>query len=301
MGFSLCALARNGVRCQKELKPIPGIVLFLEVEENMPELPEVETTRRRLEPLVVGKRFEKVVARASKLRLPMQRHLKTALPGQIVRGLGRRGKYLLFFCDDGCLVIHLGMTGFLRLLSVATPPGKHDHLDFVFTDGQILRFQDQRKFGMVLWVKGDPLSHPLLAGIGPEPLTEAFSGEYLYGASRSRRVAVKLFVMNAAVVAGVGNIYANEALFRAGIRPDRAAGSLDRRECDRLAEAIKEVLNESIDTGSTYQVREETVGYHPLEFGVYGRAGEGCRTCGEALESIRLGNRSTVFCPCCQR
>lgn len=272
-----------------------------EQEDDMPELPEVETTRRRLEPLVVGKRFEKVVIRVPKLRLPMQHHLKTVLPGRAVQGLGRRGKYLLFFCDDGCLVIHLGMTGFLRLLSVATPPGKHDHLDFVFTDGTILRFQDQRKFGTVLWVEGDPLSHPLLAGIGPEPLTEAFSGAYLYDASRTRRLAVKLFIMNSSVVAGVGNIYANEALFRAGIRPDRLAGTLTRRECGHLVKAIKEVLTESIDTGSTYRVAEEMVGYHPLEFSVYGRGGVACRTCGGALDSIRLGNRSTVFCPRCQR
>ncbi len=272
-----------------------------EQENDMPELPEVETTRRRLEPLVVGKQFDKVVIRAPKLRLPIQLHLKTILPGRIVRGVGRRGKYLLFFCDGGCLAIHLGMTGYLQYLAVTAPPGKHDHLDLIFTDGHILRFRDPRKFGTVLWVEGDPLSHPLLAGIGPEPLTEAFSGAYLYDAGRSRRVAVKLFIMNAAVVAGIGNIYANEALFRAGIRPDRAAGSLDRPECDRLAEAIKEVLNESIETGSTYRVAEETVEYHPLEFGVYGRAGEGCRRCGEALEAIRLGNRSTVFCPRCQR
>lgn len=267
----------------------------------MPELPEVETTRRRLEPLVVGKKFEKVVIRAPKLRLPMQDHLKTALPGRTVLGVGRRGKYLLFLCDGGCLVIHLGMTGLLRLLSGATPPGKHDHLDLVFTDGQVLRFQDPRKFGTVLWVEGNPLSHSLLAKIGPEPLTQAFDGEYLYGAGRSRRVAVKLFIMNASVVAGVGNIYANEALFRAGIRPDRPVGTLDRRECDRLAHAIKEVLTESIDKGSTYRVAEDTVGYHPLEFDVYGRSGVACRTCGSALEAIRLGNRSTVFCPRCQR
>lgn len=267
----------------------------------MPELPEVETTRRRLEPLVVGKRFERVVIRAPKLRLPMQHHLKTVLPGRTVRGVGRRGKYLLLFCDSGSLVIHLGMTGYLQYLATPPPSGKHDHLDLVFTDGHILRLQDQRKFGTVLWVEGDPLSHPLLAGIGPEPLTDAFDGAYLHGASRSRRVAVKLFIMDSSVVAGVGNIYANEALFRAGIRPDRPAGSLERRECDRLAKAIRAVLAESIETGSTYRVAEETVGYHPLEFDVYGRSGVACRTCGGVLESTRLGNRSTVFCPRCQR
>ncbi len=267
----------------------------------MPELPEVETTRQRLEPLVAGKIFEKVVIRAPKLRRPIPHGLKAALPGRTVQGVGRRGKYLLFYCDGGCLVIHLGMTGFLRFLSGATPAGKHDHLDFTFTDGHVLRFQDPRKFGSVLWVEGNPLSHSLLAEIGPEPLTDAFDGEYLFSAGRSRRVAVKLFIMNSSVVAGIGNIYANEALFRAGIRPDRPVGSLGRRECDRLAHAIKEVLADSIATGSTYRVAEETVEYHPLDFDVYGRSGVACRRCGGALESIRLGNRSTVFCPRCQR
>ncbi|HEY6873116.1 MAG TPA: bifunctional DNA-formamidopyrimidine glycosylase/DNA-(apurinic or apyrimidinic site) lyase [Geobacteraceae bacterium] len=267
----------------------------------MPELPEVETTRRRLESELVGKIFARVAVRTPKLRLPVPPELATVLPGRTVRALGRRGKYLLFYCDGGCLVIHLGMTGFLRHLARATPPGRHDHLDFVFTDGHLLRFRDQRKFGAVLWVAGDPLAHPLLAEIGPEPLTDAFDGAYLYGASRSRRVAVKLFIMNAGVVAGVGNIYANEALFRAGIRPDRPAGSLDRDECDRLAAAIRDILNESIATGSTYRVAEETVGYHPLDFSVYGRSGVACRACGGALEETRLGNRSTVFCPRCQR
>ena len=267
----------------------------------MPELPEVETTRRRLEPELIGKKFGRVMVRTSKLRLPVPQELETALTGRTVRAIGRRGKYLLFFCDGGCLVIHLGMTGFLQLLSVPTPPGKHDHLDFVFTDGHILRFQDQRKFGSVLWIPGDPMDHPLLARIGPEPLSQAFDGAYLYGASRSRIAPVKLFIMNAGIVAGIGNIYANEALFRAGIRPDRPALSLDRQECVRLAEAIHEVLTESIEKGSTYRVAEETVGYHPLEFRVYGRSGVACRTCGEPLEATRLGNRSTVFCSRCQR
>ena len=266
----------------------------------MPELPEVETTRRRLEPELTGKQFARVVIRVPKLRFPVPRELITDLPGLTVRSVGRRGKYLLFYCDGRCLVIHLGMTGFLQLLSTVTPPGRHDHLDFVFTDGRILRFQDQRKFGTVLWIPGDPLAHPLLARIGPEPLTDAFDGDYLYRVSRSRSVAVKLFIMNAGDVAGVGNIYANEALFRAGIRPDRAAGSLERQESVRLAAAIREVLADSIETGSTYRVAEGTVEYHPLDLSVYGRGGVACRTCGKALESVRLGNRSTVFCPRCQ-
>lgn len=267
----------------------------------MPELPEVEVTRRRLERELVGKKFVRVLVRTEKLRLPVPRELDTLLPGRMVRSVSRRGKYLLFDCESGHLMVHLGMTGFLRLLSSAAPPGKHDHLDFVFDSGQLLRFHDPRKFGIIAWITGDPLAHPLLAGIGPEPLTAAFDGEYLFAVSRSRRVPVKQLIMNAAVVAGVGNIYANEALFRSGIRPDRAAGSLSLQECRVLAATIRLVLEESIGLGSTYKVAEATVAYHPLEFNVYGRGGEICPRCGTALAATRLGNRSTVFCPGCQK
>ena len=267
----------------------------------MPELPEVELTRRRLERELVGKRIERVEARAQKLRLPIPPELATVLPGRTIRSVGRRGKYLLFDCEAGWLVVHLGMTGFLRHLPDPSPPGKHDHLDVRLTDGSVLRFHDPRKFGTVVWTTDDPLVHPLLAGIGPEPLTVAFDGDYLFGVSRSRRVAVKLLIMNAATVAGVGNIYANEALFRAGIRPDRPSCSLTQEECDRLVHFIREVLSESIEKGSTYRVAEATVAYHPLEFAVYGRGKGNCTRCNGALEETRLGNRSTVFCPRCQQ
>ncbi len=266
----------------------------------MPELPEVELTRRRLEREVVGKRIEVVKVRTPKLRLPIPGELETVLPGRTMRSVGRRGKYLLFDCEAGSLIIHLGMTGFLRFLHEPMPPGKHDHLEVVFTDGSLLRFHDPRRFGTVIWTSGSPAEHPLLSGIGPEPLTSAFDGSYLFRVSRSRRVAVKLLIMNAAMVAGVGNIYANEALFRAAIRPDRPASSLTPAECGRLALSIREVLLESIEQGSTYRVAEDTVAYHPLEFDVYGRGKGACTRCGGALEEIRLGNRSTVFCPHCQ-
>ena len=266
----------------------------------MPELPEVEVTRRRLVRELVGCRFKQVVMRVRKLRLPLPEELSKILPGLQLRGIDRRGKYLLFDCGKGWLVVHLGMTGFLRLLRGAPPPGKHDHLDFVFDGGLLLRFHDPRKFGTVVWVAGDPLQHPLLAGIGPEPLSSAFDGGYLFGASRNRTVAVKQLIMNSAVVAGVGNIYANEALFRARIRPDRAAGSLSCEECSRLAETIREVLEGSIGEGDACLVAEETVAYYPQEFMVYGRGGAPCSVCGEALDEIRLGGRSTVFCRRCQ-
>ncbi|HEY6008692.1 MAG TPA: bifunctional DNA-formamidopyrimidine glycosylase/DNA-(apurinic or apyrimidinic site) lyase [Geobacteraceae bacterium] len=267
----------------------------------MPELPEVEVTRQRLELDVVGKTFEAVAVRTPKLRLPLPAELGAILAGRTVRAVARRGKYLLFDCEGGWLIIHLGMTGFLRLLSRSTAPTKHDHIDFVFTSSEVLRFHDPRKFGTIAWTTDDPLAHPLLARIGPEPITWAFDGNYLFAVSRARRVAVKQLLMNAAVVAGVGNIYANEALFRAGIRPIRAAGSLTLQECARLAATVKKVLEESLTQGSTYQVAEETVTYHPLVFDVYGRGGGTCLRCGSALEETRLGNRSTVWCPGCQK
>lgn len=267
----------------------------------MPELPEVELTRRRLERDLLGKRIERVLVRTPKLRLPIPPGLEESLKGRTVRGVERRGKYLLLECEAGWLIIHLGMTGFIRVLHTPPPPGKHDHLDIVFADGSALRFHDPRKFGTVAWTTDSRDHHPLLAGIGPEPLTVAFSGTYLFRVSRTRRVAVKLLIMNMAIVAGVGNIYANEALFRAGIRPDRASSSLSHTECERLAVTIREVLQESIDLGSTYRVEEATVTYHPLDFQVYGKGKGACTSCGGALEAVRLGNRSTVFCPRCQQ
>jgi formamidopyrimidine-DNA glycosylase len=192
------------------------------------------------------------------------------------------------------------MTGFLQLLRGMPPPGKHDHLDFIFDDGLLLRFHDPRKFGIVTWFTGSPQQHPLLANVGPEPLSGSFNGIYLFKISRNRKIAVKQLLMDSAVVAGVGNIYANEALFRARIRPDRSAGALTVEECTELATIIRDVLEESIGAGSTYLVAEEMVAYHPQDFKVYGRGGEPCRDCGEPLDEIRLGNRSTVFCRSCQ-
>ncbi|NTV50113.1 MAG: bifunctional DNA-formamidopyrimidine glycosylase/DNA-(apurinic or apyrimidinic site) lyase [Geobacteraceae bacterium] len=267
----------------------------------MPELPEVEVTRRRLERELIGSRFKQVVPRVKKLRLPVPANLDQVLSGRMLRAIARRGKYLLFDCEVGWLLVHLGMTGFLKLLRSAPPPGKHDHLDFIFEDGQLLRFYDPRKFGVVTWFIGDPQQHPLLAEIGPEPLGKGFEGEYLFGASRGRKVAVKQLIMNSAVVAGVGNIYANEALFRARIRPDRAAGDLTPLECTELVATIRDVLKESIKEGDACLVAEETVAYYPQTFKVYGRSGESCHKCNEPLEEIRIGGRSTVFCRGCQK
>jgi formamidopyrimidine-DNA glycosylase len=270
------------------------------LKDDMPELPEVEVTRRRLERELVGCRFKQVLLRVEKLRIPVPEELSQILPGLTVRSIERRGKYLLFDCERGWLLLHLGMTGFLRLLRGSPPPGKHDHIDFIFDDGHLLRFHDPRKFGTIAWIYGDPRLYPLLAGIGPEPLSDTFDGLYLFGVSRKRKVAIKQLIMNSSVVAGVGNIYANEALFRARIRPERAAGSLTVQECANLAAAIREELERSISEGNACVVAEETVAYYPQALNVYGRGGKLCTTCAELLEEMRLGGRSTVFCRSCQ-
>ncbi|OGU00247.1 MAG: DNA-formamidopyrimidine glycosylase [Geobacteraceae bacterium GWB2_52_12] len=267
----------------------------------MPELPEVEVTRRRLERELVGKRFAQVVLRVTKLRLLVPSGLTTILPGLMVRGIDRRGKYLLFNCGSGWLLVHLGMTGFLKLLRGSLPPEKHDHLDFVFDDGHLLRFYDPRKFGTVTWFSGDPLLYPLLAEMGPEPLGGSFDGPYLFGAAKGKKIAVKQLIMDSSVVAGVGNIYANEALFHACIRPDRAAGTTSLQECEELVAAIRKVLEESIVEGDACIVAESAVAYHPQAFKVYGRGGKPCISCNATLEVIRLGGRSTVFCRTCQK
>lgn len=269
--------------------------------EIVPELPEVEVTRCRLEEELVGKRFVRVVSRVTKLRLPVPELLVRVLPGLLVRAVVRRGKYLLLDCGEGWLLVHLGMSGFLRLLHGESPPARHDHLDFLFEGGLLLRFHDPRKFGIVTWIAGDPGEHPLLNKIGPEPLSAEFDGNYLFSACRSRTVAIKQLIMNSAVVAGVGNIYANEALFLSRIRPDRPAGKLTREECQRLAVSIRTVLEDSIGAGSSFRVAEETVSYHPLQLKVYGRRGASCTVCGNPLKETRLGNRSTVFCEDCQK
>jgi formamidopyrimidine-DNA glycosylase len=267
----------------------------------MPELPEVEVTRRRLEPELVGKKITSVIVRVAKLRSPVPENLAEILSGLTLHAIIRRGKYLLFDCGSGWLLIHLGMTGFLRLLHGSSPPGPHDHFDFIFDDGSLLRFHDPRKFGIVTWFTGDPFLHPLLADIGPEPLTASFNGDYLFGISRGRKVAIKQFIMNSEIVAGVGNIYANEALFRAGILPDRTAGSLTLTECAEIAAQIHEVLEQSVNAGSSFRITGESVAYHPFDFDVYGRGGKPCRRCSTPLEEIRISNRSTVFCRSCQK
>lgn len=271
----------------------------------MPELPEVETTRRGIEPLILGKTVARVLVHNASLRWPVPESLVRQLPGETVLAVERRSKYLLIRCRKGTLIVHLGMTGHLRVDRVADPLRKHDHVEIVFGDGSALRFNDSRRFGAMLWTTGDPLQHERLAGLGPEPLGPAFTATYLEGRARGRVIAVKPFLMTAAVVVGVGNIYASEALFRAGIDPRQPAGRVGARAWERLVVSVREVLDEAIRAGGTtirdFADSAGKPGYFSQELRVYGRAGEPCRSCGAAIRLVRLGQRSTYFCPDCQK
>lgn len=270
----------------------------------MPELPEVETTRRGLLPVVAGHRVEKVTILDSRLRWPVPPELQ-ALAGQLVDRIDRRGKYLLFLTKAGTALVHLGMSGSLRLVQPGEPRRKHDHIELQLDSGRLLRFHDPRRFGCFLWLTEPPENHPLLAELGLEPLEKEFDGDYLFQRSRGRSVPVKSFLMDSHVVVGVGNIYANEALFKAGIHPLRAAGRIGAERYARLAQEVKAVLAYAIGRGGTtlrdFVNGHGEPGYFQLELDVYGRAGEPCRRCGRLLREARLGGRSTVYCPDCQR
>jgi formamidopyrimidine-DNA glycosylase len=271
----------------------------------MPELPEVETTRRGIAPFVEGKRVEGVVVRQEKLRLPVSSEISAELPGRTILRAERRAKYLILRTERGCVILHLGMSGHLSIVPANAQPGKHDHLDILLETGLALRFTDPRRFGLALWTSEEPLNHPLLMALGPEPLEEGFTGNYLFLASRGRVVAVKQFVMDSHIVAGVGNIYANEALFRAGIHPARSAGAISRARFRRLTESIRVVLSEAIDLGGTtlrdFRDGEGKPGYFAFNPDVYGRGGEPCHRCGALIQAIRQGGRATYFCKVCQR
>jgi formamidopyrimidine-DNA glycosylase len=270
----------------------------------MPELPEVEVTRLGISKQLIGARVTAVSVHTPKLRAMVPPDLAAHLTGQKISAVQRRGKYLILRCAAGSLLVHLGMTGHLRIVTSGAAAGRHDHLDLHFDSGFVLRLNDVRRFGSIHWTAADPLQHKLLSGIGPEPLTEAFTGDYLYQRSRGRQVALQRFIMDSAVVAGVGNIYAAESLFRAGLLPSSAAGALSHGECEKLAQAIKEVLSTSIATGSSVMdfCREgERLVYFPQRLFVYDREEEPCRECGDTIRRGRLGNRSTFYCPTCQR
>lgn len=271
----------------------------------MPELPEVETTRCGIAPHVIDKSFAGVVVRQPRLRWPIPADLPELLAGQRVEAVSRRAKYLLIKVSAGTLMIHLGMSGSLRLVTAGAEVGAHDHVDFQLSSDQILRYTDPRRFGAILWLEGDPFEHALLKTLGPEPLSEDFSGSYLHRQAGVRKVPVKSFIMDGHVVVGVGNIYANEALYRAGIHPKRAAGRISLARYQRLAQEIKDTLAQAIASGGTtlkdFVGGDGKPGYFKQSLQVYGRAGMPCLGCGEALKEIRLGQRSTVFCSACQK
>ncbi|MEW5904166.1 MAG: bifunctional DNA-formamidopyrimidine glycosylase/DNA-(apurinic or apyrimidinic site) lyase [Pseudomonadota bacterium] len=271
----------------------------------MPELPEVETTLRGIAPHLQGATVRQVMVRDGRLRWPVPADLARTLQGHTVRELSRRAKYLLIRFDHGTLLLHLGMSGSLRILPHGTPPALHDHFDLVLDNGELMRLRDPRRFGAVLWYTGDPATHPLLAHLGPEPLLEAFDGDYLYRATRRRSAAIKLMLMDNQVVVGVGNIYANEALFRAGIRPQLAAAKLSRPRCAALVQTIRDVLREAIAQGGStlrdFIHSDGSSGYFQQSYFVYGRAGEPCRRCGTPIRQAKQGQRSSFWCPHCQR
>ncbi len=270
-----------------------------------PELPEVETTRRGVEPHVIGRRIERLRVHERRLRWPVPRALPALLAGQKVVRTARRAKYLLLEVERGTLILHLGMSGSLRVLPASTPRLTHDHLDFELDSGQTLRFNDPRRFGSLHFTADDPNQHPLLARLAPEPLDADFDGAYLWRVTRKRRVAIKQLIMNARLVVGVGNIYASEALFRARIRPRRQARSLTQAECKRLAAAIRAVLSMAVKVGGTtlrdYVGVDGSPGYFRQKLYVYERAGAACRVCRAPIRHFVQGQRSTYWCATCQR
>lgn len=275
----------------------------------MPELPEVETTRRGIAPHLVGRRIVSVTLRRADLRWPIPREISELLPGQRIEAIERRAKYILLETQAGSAILHLGMSGVLRVLPPDIAPGAHDHVDILVDaakgkPARILRFTDPRRFGCLLW---QPLgtTHELLAGLGPEPLTDAFDGDLLWQRSRGRKAAVKLFLMDNAIVVGVGNIYASEALFAAGIDPRKPAGSISRARYQRLAAEVKRILAWAIERGGTtlrdFLNPDGAPGYFFRELFVYGRAGEPCKVCGTPIRQQAIGQRSTFWCPACQK
>lgn len=269
----------------------------------MPELPEVETTRRGLLPHLAQRRITGVVLRRPDLRWPIPPEVAARLPGETILDVRRRAKYLLLDTAPGSAVLHLGMSGMLRVLPAATPVAAHDHVDLALDSGRVLRFTDPRRFGCLLWQPAGE-THDLLRDLGPEPLSDAFDGDLLYERSRRRRAPVKTFLMDQAIVVGVGNIYAAESLFRAGIAPTREAGSIGRERYGRLAAAVKDILAMAITRGGTtlrdFLNADGAPGYFEQELFVYGREGQPCKVCGRRLRESRLGNRAGAWCGRCQ-
>jgi formamidopyrimidine-DNA glycosylase len=270
----------------------------------MPELPEVETSRRGIEPHLLGRRIARLVVRDHRLRWPIPPDTAERVAGQTITALRRRGKYLLFDLEQGVILLHLGMSGSLRVLPASTSPGAHDHVDLCLDDGHCLRFRDPRRFGMLQWTAAPAEAHPLLRELGPEPLGPAFSGDHLHRRARGRRAPIKGLIMDSRVVVGVGNIYANESLHLAGIHPKRAAGRISHQRIERLAGTIQRVLREAIAQGGTslrdFVQEDGQPGYFAQSLRVYGRAEQPCPGCGGRILHCRIAQRSSFYCPACQ-
>ncbi len=271
----------------------------------MPELPEVETTRAGISPHIVNTRIESLRLHRRDLRWPVRPDLPGLVQGQRVAAVLRRGKFLILDLEQGALILHLGMSGSIRVTIPREQRRKHDHWEMLMVNGHVIRFNDPRRFGCLLWSAENWREHELLTGLGPEPLDVAFDAAYLHSVSRRRRVAVKALIMNSRIVVGVGNIYATEALFRAGIRPSAMAGRLSYRRCEKLVAEIKSVLSEAIESGGTtlrdYLNGQDRPGYFQQSLWVYGRGGQHCKRCGTRLKSTKLGQRATVYCHQCQK
>ena len=271
----------------------------------MPELPEVESTRRELARDITGAAIAEVVIRDHRLRWPVPAELPRRLVGRSIRDIRRRAKYLLVGVGTGTVLVHLGMSGSLRLLDTRLPPQPHDHVDVVLDDGRCVRYHDPRRFGCWLWTENDPARHRLLAHLGPEPLKPEFDGTWLHGRLRGRTASIKNLLMDSKIVVGVGNIYASEALFIAGIDPRRAGGRVSRQRVDRLVCAVREVLTVAVQAGGTtlrdYARTDGAIGEFAQRLNVYGRNGEPCPRCAAPVVSMILGQRTTWFCRRCQR
>lgn len=271
----------------------------------MPELPEVEVTRRGIAPHIEGRTITGVVVRQHAMRWPIPRDLPETLCGLSVKSVDRRAKYLLLDCHRGWLILHLGMSGSLRVVLTATPAAKHDHFDLEFDSGCMLRLHDPRRFGAVLWTQQPPEQHELIAHLGPEPFSSEVTGKWLHDQLRGRSAAIKNLLMDSRIMVGVGNIYANEALFRCGIRPSRCGNQISVARCDTLLETIRATLQKSIEAGGStlrdFVNADGASGYFQQTYFVYDRKDQACRVCGTPIKLARISQRSTFYCPRCQK
>jgi len=271
----------------------------------MPELPEVETSRCGIEPHLLNKKITGVIIRQHKLRWPIPKNLPALATGKKVLSVSRRAKYIYLQLENGNIIIHLGMSGSLRICTKKTPPEKHDHIDIIVTGNKVLRLRDPRKFGCVLWAPADINQHRLIKPLGPEPLEPDFDVDYLKSKATNRTCSIKSLIMNSHIVVGVGNIYASEALFRAGINPKVKAGKISRPRLQKLVDAIKQTLNDAIKSGGTtlrdFTASDGQPGYFAQELLVYGREGEACTQCGAAIKQFTQQARSTFYCSNCQK